>query len=132
MSAAEINRQIVADAYASLGGGSVDGFLQHFDQDSELIEAQGLPYGGVYRGVASIKAALISIRGFWTDTSFEIVAILADEQHVMVYARFAANGCKSGRKIDFPLVEVWRIDAGRVISLTAVYFDTALAAAALA
>jgi uncharacterized protein len=132
MSAAEINRQIVADAYTSLRGGSIDGFLQQFDQDSELIEAQGLPYGGVYRGVASIKTALLSIYGFWTDTSFEIVAMLADEQYVLVYGRFAATARKTIRKIDFPLVEVWRIDAGRVISLTAVYFDTALAAAALA
>jgi predicted ester cyclase len=97
-----------------------------------LIEAQGLPYGGVYRGLASIRAALTSIRGYWTDVEFEIIDILANDMHAMAYARFAATGVKSGKRVEFPIVEVWKIASTRVISLTAVYFDTAAAAAAIA
>jgi ketosteroid isomerase-like protein len=128
----QTNHRIVADAYASFLRGNLEGFLAHFDDSSQLIEAQGLPYGGVYSGVASIRAALISIRGFWTDIEFEILDILSNDVHVIAYARFAGAGMKSGKRVELPIVEVWKMESSRVRSLTALYFDTAVAAAAIA
>ena len=74
----------------------------------------------------------MSIVGAWADIHYDEIDVLAGELHVMVYGRFAAAGRKSGKKVDLPLVEIWRIEAGLVISVTAVYFDTALIAAVLA
>ena len=127
-------RQVVDDAYAALfERGDLEGFLADFDDNSEMIEADSLPYGGTYRGKDAIRAAIQQVIGeYWNDFAYDIESVVYGDEYVMAYGRFSAVGKKSGKKVSFPLTEVWRIRDGRVRLVHPVYGDTKQAAEALA
>ena len=127
-------REVVDDAYSALfERGDLEGFLEDFDADSEMIEADSLPYGGTYRGKDAIRSAIQAvISDFWQDFAYDIESIAYGDEYVMAYGRFSAVGKKSGKKVSFPLTEVWKIREGRVALVHPVYGDTKQAAEALA
>ena len=121
-------RQLVDDAYAALfERGDLDGFLADFNEDSMMIEAESLPYGGTFRGRAAIKAAIERVFGYWRDFAYDLDAITNSEEYVIAYGRFRATSIKTGKPIDMPLAEVWHIRDGRVVMINPVYSDTKLA-----
>lgn len=127
-------RQVVDDAYAALfERGDLEGFLADFDENSQMIEADSLPYHGVYRGKDAIRRGIQAVIGeYWDDFAYDIDAITYGEEYVMAYGRFSATAKKSRKKVSFPLTEVWRIREGRVALVHPVYGDTKQAADALA
>lgn len=127
-------RQVVDDAYAALfERGDLEGFLADFDENSEMPEAEALPYGGTYRGKDAIRAAIQKVIGeYWDDFAYDIESIVYGEEYVMAYGRFSATARTSGKAVSFPLAEVWRIRNGRVALVHPVYGDTKQAADALA
>ena len=127
-------REVVDDAYAALfQRGDLEGFLADFDDRSEMIEAESLPYGGTYRGKDAIRSAIQAvITDYWEGFAYEIESIAYGDEYVMAYGRFSATGKKSGKKVSFPLAEVWKIREGRVALVHPVYGDTKQAAEALA
>lgn len=131
---AKIARQVVDDAYAALfGRGDLEGFLADFDENSEMIEADSLPYGGTYRGKDAIRAAIGKvISEYWDNFAYDIESIVYGDEYVMAYGRFSATGKQSGKKVSFPLTEVWRVRDGRVALVHPVYGDTKQAVDALA
>lgn len=126
-------RQVVDDAYAALfQRGDLEGFLADFDENSQMIEGDALPYGGVYRGKDSIRRGIQAVVGeYWDDFAYEIEAITYGEEYVMAYGRFSATAKKSRKKVSFHLAEVWKIRDGRVLLVHPVYGDTKAAAEAL-
>ena len=127
-------RQVVDDAYAALfERGDLEGFLADFDDNSKMIEADSLPYGGTYRGKDAIRAAIQKVVGeYWSDFAYDIESIVYGDEYVMAYGCFSAIGKKNEKKVSFPLTEVWRIRDGRVTLVHPVYGDTKQAAEALA
>jgi ketosteroid isomerase-like protein len=133
MSNAEAARLIVDSAYAALfERGDLDGFLSDFDENSELIEQESLPYGGIYRGKDAIRSAIQGVFGYWKDFAYGIESIVYGEEYVMAYGRFSATSVKTGRSVSFPLSEVWKIHDGRVALVHPIYGDTKQAVEALA
>ena len=133
MSHARTARQVVDDAYAALfERNDLDGFLSDFDENSTMIEAASLPYGGTFRGKETIRTAIQRVFGYWEDFAFDIESIVYGDEYVIAYGRFSATSTKSGKKIDLPLAEVWKIHEGRVALVHPIYSDTKLALDALA
>src|SRR3546814_12958139 len=97
-------RQVVDDAYAALfQKGDIEGFLADFDENSEMIEADSLPYRGTYRGKNAIRSAIQSvISDYWEGFSYEIESIVYGDEYVMAYGRFAHTGKKKGQQVAFP------------------------------
>lgn len=125
-------REIVDDAYAAiLGRGDLDGFLADFAEDSVMVEAESLPYGGTFTGPAAIKAAITSVFDYWTGFSYTIEHIVYGDEYVMAYGEFKATSTKTGRSVAMPLAEVWRIADGKVKMVSPIYSDTKLAVEAL-
>ena len=122
---------IVRNAYASFLSGNIPGFLATFDDDSVLIEAASLPYGGEYRGRAAIGGLLADMAAAWDGIGFAIQEIVEGDRLVIAYGQFTAIGRATGKAIAFPIAEVWEFDGDKVKSLTPVYFDTVAALAAL-
>jgi ketosteroid isomerase-like protein len=118
-------RQVVDDAYAALfKRNDLDGFLADFDATTELVEAKSLPYGGTFRGVAAIKAGIQNVFGYWSKFSFDIESIVYGDEYVIAYGHFRATSSATGRSIDMPLTEVWRIQNGIVLLCSPIYSDT--------
>jgi ketosteroid isomerase-like protein len=125
-------RQVVDEAYAALfKQNDLDGFLRDFDDESELVEAKSLPYGGVFRGRATIKAAIQNVFGYWSAFSYDIESIVYGDEYVMAYGYFRATSARTGKTIDMPLTEVWRIRNGKVLLCSPIYSDTHTALEAL-
>ncbi len=125
-------RQVVEDAYAALfQRGDLDGFLADFDENSELTEAESLPYGGTFRGREAIKAGIQNVFGYWNGLSFNTDAIVYGDEYVMAYGRFRATANATGKTLDIPLAEVWRIKNGKVLLCSPIYSDTKAALEAL-
>jgi uncharacterized protein len=125
-------RQVVDDAYTALfKQNDLDGFLRDFDDESELVEAKSLPYGGVFRGRATIKAAIRNVFGYWSVFSYDIESIVYGDEYIIAYGHFRATSSRTGKKIDMPLAEVWRIRNGKVRLCSPIYSDTHAAVAAL-
>lgn len=121
----------VEKAYAGFRAGSLGDFLAPFDDDSVMIEASSLPYGGTYRGREAIGAALMQIVEVWTDLSYDIEEIIAGRNYVIAYGDLHVTARSTGRVMSFKLAEVWRFEGERLISLQPLYFDTADAISAL-
>ena len=68
MSSAD-NVDIARSSYEAFGRGDLDGALAMMDDDIEWHQAQGLPHGGVYRGLANVRAAIFDPLGeeWWED-----------------------------------------------------------------
>jgi ketosteroid isomerase-like protein len=121
-------RQVVDEAYAALfERGDLEGFLNDFDDNSTLIEADSLPYGGTFRGKDPIRTAIQNVFGYWKDFAYDIENVVYGEEYVIAYGRFSATSVKSGRKLDIPLAEAWRVREGRVAFVHPIYSDTKLA-----
>lgn len=132
MSVVKSARQVVDDAYAALfGSGDLEGFLGDFDEQSIMIEAESLPYGGTYHGKTAIRAAIQNVFGYWKDFAFDIESIAYGDDYVMAYGRFSATSVKTGKQVSFPLAEVWKINNGRVVLVNPIYGDTKQAVDAL-
>ena len=125
-------RQVVDDAYAALfKRNDLAGFLADFDDDSELTEAKSLPYGGTFRGRNAIKAGIENVFGYWSAFSYDIESIVYGDEYVIAYGHFRATSISTGKTIDMPLAEVWRIRNGKVLLCSPIYSDTKVAVDAL-
>lgn len=126
--------QIVRDAYDIVEKtGDIDKFLEDFSDDAELVESAWLPYGGVHRGKAKIRETITQIMTqHWSAFEIVINGYTSDDEYVLVDLTLTATGGKTGKSVEFPIVEMWRIVDGKIVWLRPVYGDYAKVRAALA
>lgn len=134
-SARRTARQVVFDAYDGVRAtGDLDVFLKDFADDAVLEESDALPegYRGRHHGKPAIKATITRIMNeFWKDFSFIIEKTVSDDEYVIVSGLFSATGPKTGKKVSFPLMEMWRVRDEKVVWMRPVYGDHAQIADAL-
>lgn len=122
-------RQVVFDAYDNVRKtGDLDLFLADFADDAVLEESEAFPegYRGRHYGKPAVKATIQRIMGeFWRDFSFIIEKTVADDEFVIVFGKFSATGAKTGKKVEFPLMEMWRVQDEKVVWMRPVYGDHA-------
>lgn len=126
-------RQIVDQAYeALLKNGDVDGFLAHFDENSVLVEAPSLPYGGTFKGRDAIKAAIGGVFQYYSALTLSTEVITEGDGWVIAYGTFSATTARTGKTVTMPLAEVWKFNGDKVSLLHPVYSDTKAVIDALA
>ncbi len=84
-----------------------------------------LPFGGEYRGWQGYMDVLKAIGGFFT----EIKAVAPREfatvgDKVIVVGKLSCRIAGNGKPITFPLTDVWELRDGKVVEITAFYYDT--------
>lgn len=115
---------IVDEIYAAFGSGDLDKWLTFFDDESVLIEADSLPYGGRFKGREEIMSAINTIMATWDNFSYDVHEKYANETTAMVFGTISGTAKATGRKIKMPLVERWTIRDGKVDEVLPIYFDT--------
>lgn len=122
-------RQVVFDAYDAVRKtGDIDAFLADFADDAVLEESEAFPeaYRGRHHGKPAVRATITRIMNeFWKDFSFIIEKTVSDDEYVIVYGTFSATGPKTGKKVSFPLMEMWRVVDEKVVWMRPVYGDHA-------
>jgi ketosteroid isomerase-like protein len=87
---------------------------------------EGLPYGRTYHGWQGYKDVLGEVLKFWTDVKFGPNQFAAADDTVIILSHIHGRIAKTRREVSMPLAETWVLEAGKVISITAFYFDTKL------
>ena len=101
--------------YAAFGRGDVPAVLGGWADDIEWNEAEGMPYGGVYRGGDAVVQSVFGPIA----TDVEGFAVTPEEfvgsgDTVAAIVRYTGTGKATGKSLDVPVVHVWDIRDGKL------------------
>ncbi len=111
----EQNVEFVKSVYGAFDRGDVPAVLGAFADDIEWVEAEGMPYGGVYHGPDAVAQ---NVFGPITEDidGFTLIRerFIASGQEVAAVVRYTGTGKASGKTLDVPAVHVWEIKDGKL------------------
>lgn len=125
------NEAFVLQAAQAMLAGDAETFFDAFADDVLIVEPASLPYGGTHRGRDAFRRIFAELHRLWVDWDVAIEDVASHDDRVYLMIRFEATARATGKRVAFPIVEVWRVVDGRALSLQPIYGDTALALNAL-
>jgi ketosteroid isomerase-like protein len=99
--------------------------------DFEVIEADGLPFAGIYRGPKGWRELSNAILATWSGFQLRLLEMHGGDEDAAIL-RFAMSGRsrKTGRAWETTALELWNIRDGKLLRIDPYYFDTDLLAKA--
>jgi ketosteroid isomerase-like protein len=115
----------VKGVYGAFARGDIPAVLEAFSDDIEWFEAEGMPYGGLYRSGEAVLQNVFGpiaadVEGFAV-TPEEYVGSGAT---VAAIVRYTGTGKATGKTLDVPAVHVWEIRDGKLARFRQ-FIDTA-------
>jgi ketosteroid isomerase-like protein len=116
----------VRASYDAFERGDLDGALRLFVDDVVWEQAQGLPHGGTYVGMAEVRRQVFDPldRDWWTVFSARPDELLDASPDVVVLGRYRGVARATGRTLDVPFVHIWTFRDGHAIRFRQ-FLDTA-------
>jgi ketosteroid isomerase-like protein len=110
-----VNLAIVQRSYDAFARGDMAAVLADMDDDIEWQQAQGLPHGGVYHGVADVRANIFDPldRDWWSEFTAVPEEFLDAGEEVVVLGRYRGTAKETGKMLDVPFVHVWSLRSGK-------------------
>lgn len=107
------------------GSASFAPLAPFFADDVVLHQADGLPYGGTWRGHEGMERFFVAMSRAWS--VFEMVEqrFLARECPLVVLTQVHARARVTGRELDFPILQTITVAGGRISEVRPFYWDTA-------
>lgn len=120
------NVAIVRRSYAAFARDDMDGVVGDMHPDIVWHQAQGLPHGGVYHGLAEVRRNVFDPldRDWWSEFTAEPEDFLDAGDEVVVLGRYRGVAKETGKKLDVPFVHVWTLEDGRAVRFRQ-FLDTA-------
>jgi ketosteroid isomerase-like protein len=117
---------LVRRSYAAFERGDMDGVLGDLDPDIEWQQAQGLPHGGTYRGVAEVRRNIFDPldQKWWNEFSAVPTEFLDADGEVVVLGRYRGTAKRTGKQLDVPFVHVWTVRGEKAVRFRQ-FLDTA-------
>ena len=108
--------EVVKRAYAAFAEGDVPAVLEVFADDIEWHEAEGMPYGGIYRGGEAVVQNVFGpisqdVEGFAVTPE----EFMATGDTVAVVVSYIGTGKVTGKPLNLPVVHVWNIRDGKAV-----------------
>jgi len=107
--------EIVRGVYEAFGRGDVQAVLGVMAEEFEWYEAEGMPYGGLYRNweavAENVLGPLIEDIPNFEATPVEFIA---SGDTVAAVVRYTGSGKANGKQLDLPAVHVWDIRDGKI------------------
>jgi uncharacterized protein len=109
--------EAVRGSYEAFNRDDLEGALAMMDDDIVWHQAQGLPHGGVYRGLAAVRAAVFDPIDdeWWEDFRADPDEVIGLGDDVVVLGRYTARAKETGAPLDVPFAHVWRFRDGRAV-----------------
>jgi ketosteroid isomerase-like protein len=112
----EQSEEVVKRVYAAFAEGDVPAVLGAFADDIEWHEADGMPYGGIYRGGEAVVQNVFGpisedVEGFAVTPE----EFMAAGDTVAVVVSYTGTGKVTGKPLDLPVVHVWDIENGKAV-----------------
>ncbi len=128
---AAANRALLVGALEQIEAGNFAAFWDIYDPEVTFHEASCLPYGGTHRGLEATKRAYAQLSATFSEMKAVMEAVLASRDICILYQTITFRTADAGITGSFPVCEVFRFRAGKVIEWRACYFDACLMADAI-
>jgi ketosteroid isomerase-like protein len=107
--------EFLTGLYAAFGRGDVPAVLGGFADDIEWHVAEGMPYGGLYRGADAVVQNVFGpiatdVEGF----AITVEEFVGSGDTVAAVVRYTGTGKVTGKSLDVPVVHVWDIRDGKI------------------
>jgi ketosteroid isomerase-like protein len=110
----EQSEELVRDVYEAFARGDVPAVLGAMAADMEWHEAEGMPYGGVYHGGEAVAQNVFGpITQDVVDFAVTAEEFIASGDAVAAVVRYTGTGKATGKKLDLPVVHVWKVRNGK-------------------
>jgi uncharacterized protein len=119
------SKSLVMAFISALKRGDMDGMRALLHPDFAVSEADGLPYAGIYRGGDGWQKLCRAVITVWKKFHIELLELVC-ESDTQAVVRFAISGRSSvsGREFNSTVLELWRIDDGKIREILPYYWDT--------
>jgi uncharacterized protein len=120
------NVDIVKRSYEAFARKDMAGVLGDMHSDIEWQQAQGLPHGGVYRGLDEVKRNIFDPldEEWWDAFTADPDEFLEAGAEVVVVGRYRGTAKATGKQLDVPFVHIWTLAGGKAIRFRQ-FLDTA-------
>jgi ketosteroid isomerase-like protein len=110
-----VNSDLVRRSYDAFARGDLDAVVADMHDEIEWQQAQGLPHGGTYRGLAAVRANVFAPleRDWWSEFSAVPGEFLDAGDEVVVLGRYRGTAKETGKRLDVPFVHVWSLRDGK-------------------
>lgn len=124
--AARTALDIARESYNAFARGQLDRVVAELDAEIVWEQAQGLPHGGTYHGVADVRRNIFDPldRDWWDEFTARPDEFIDAGDQVVVLGRYRARAKQTGRDLDVPFVHVWTVRGGKVTRFRQ-FLDTA-------
>ncbi len=118
--------EIVKRSYVAFSRGDMDGVLGDMADDIEWQQAQGLPHGGTYHGLAEVRRNIFDPldEEWWDEFSADPDEFLDAGGEVVVLGRYRGIAKGTGKRLDVPFVHVWTLRDDKAVRFRQ-FLDTA-------
>jgi ketosteroid isomerase-like protein len=116
---------MVEHLYALTAQGEWDEVAEQLTDDFRIVEAESLPFGGVYEGKGALQELFTKVFAFWADPLLEHKDITVSADNVIVILSFHATSRYNGERLEMPMCEVLHLRGDKFSGITPYYFDTA-------
>ena len=105
----------VRRSYDAFASGDLDAVVASMHDEIEWQQAQGLPHGGTYRGLAEVRKNVFDPleRDWWSAFSAVPEEFLDAGDQVVVLGRYHGVAQGTGKPLDVPFVHVWSLRDGK-------------------
>ena len=118
------NVAVIERLYQAFAAGDLDTVFDLIDPDVEWIEADGIPYSGVFKGHDAILNGVFAKIGAEWDNFTAKVEQYIDAGNIVVTLGLDSGTFKAtGKQMSAPTASVWTIKNGRVVKFRQ-YIDT--------
>ena len=117
---------LVRRSYDAFARGDLDGVLADMHPEIEWHQAEGLPHGGRYSGVAEVRRNIFDPldEEWWDEFSAAPEEFLDAGDEVVVIGRYRGVAKDTGKELDVPFVHVWTVREEKAVRFRQ-FLDTA-------
>jgi ketosteroid isomerase-like protein len=117
---------IVRRAYEAFARGDMDAVVADMHPEIEWHQAQGLPHGGLYRGLDEVRRNVFDPldRDWWSEFSADPDEYVDGGDQVVVIGRYRGFAKETGKRLDVPFVHIWTLRDGKAVRFRQ-FLDTA-------
>ena len=120
------NTELARRSYDAFERGDLDAVVGDMHEEIVWEQAQGLPHGGVYRGLDEVRRAIFDpLEGEWWD-EFHAVPdeFLEAGESIVVLGRYTGVAKGTAKPLDVPYLHVWTFRDGKAVRFRQ-FLDTA-------
>jgi len=118
------NTEVIKSFYDALDKGESEKAFRFLSEDFRLMQAESLPYGGVYEGKEELGLFFKKFGAVWSAVKSENVHYFSAGDIVVAKHDFVGT-TKSGKLIKMPMIQLYWVKEGKIQKAEPFYKDTA-------